>query len=168
MKIESDYASIIRTDRSVQPFSRNYLGSVQLLENTGFSPFSEKSPVNSALNQVFSNFAQQNQLTTSSTALKNEFLGKNPGVRRALNTYDALEKTFAPKGPGQESAIVDFMNSKLEEDRPGSLQSPSTTTGGQTSGSDQTGSDLARDFSPLRRILDYFSNPSGNLVDLWA
>ena len=169
MIVNPDYSSALRAGRSVQPYNQDYIGSIKLLENSGFSPFEEKSPINSTLNQIFSQFTEKNNLDTSSTELRSEFYEKNPSVRRALFTYDALEKAFSPKSAGKTSPIIDFLNDKLESSKQNDVQ-PQAAAGAETQSTPRSvsGIDFARDFAPLRNISEYFGTAIGTLVDTYA
>lgn len=96
-------------------YSQDYVGAVKLLENSGFSPFADSSPLGATLNQVFSRFVEKTGLGTDASALRNEFLGENPPTRRALGLYNALENTFGARGEGDQASIVDFLNTKIDD-----------------------------------------------------
>ncbi len=97
------------------PYSQDYVGSVKLLENSGFSPFTDGSPLGSTLNQVFSRFVEKTGIGTDAAALKTEFLGENPPAQRAMGLYNALENTFGARGEGEQAAVVDFLNTKIDD-----------------------------------------------------
>jgi len=176
----------IQVNQAVQPYSRSYGGGVQLLQDTGFTPFSAKSPAQSALNQVFADFSRRLPGAGSATELEREFLNGNGGVRRALNLYDTLENAFSPRGSGEEAPIVSFLNERVdrylsEKDADGNgslsgqeigLKTGETSLLDGNADGDLTGAEIKQGMvegnSPLRRILDFFRNPPGQVVDLYA
>jgi len=99
----------------VVPYTRDYVGAVKLLENSGFSPLTGGSPLGSTLNRVFSRFVEKTGLGTDASTLRNEFLAENSTTRRAMGLYRALENTFGARGESEQAAIVDFLNTKIED-----------------------------------------------------
>ncbi|MCP5052255.1 MAG: hypothetical protein GY940_34120 [bacterium] len=174
-------------DGNVSPsYSADYVGAVQLLENTGFSPFSDASPLNSTLNQVFDRFVRKTGLDTTSNKLTDEFLQENPGTRRALNLYSALENTFSTRSAGQKSAIVDFLNTKIDEFVSTKDSNQNNTLSREEAGIDETLFDeidddrdleinndelrnnVLADFKEFNNILNYFQNGRGVLIDVFG
>lgn len=176
----------IQINQAVRPYGRNYVGGVQLLQDSGFDPFTDRSPAQSALNQVFADFSRRLPGAGSATELEREFLSGNGGVRRAINLYDTLENAFSPSGSGKEAPIVSFLNERVdrylnEKDTDGNGTLSSQEIGlktGETSPLDgnadgslsgaEIKQGMAEGNSPLRRILDYFRNPPGQVVDLYV
>lgn len=171
---------------SVSNFRPDYLGSVQLLEQAGFSPFTESSPLNSTLFQVFNRFVQKTGLDTTASKLKDDYLQENPSAQRAVDLYSSLENTFASRGSGEQAAIVDFLNSKIDDfitsrdsDENSILsqeESGLTDTLFQEVDADRSGGVTAEefrgnfysDFSQLNNVLNYFQNTTGTLLDVTA
>ncbi len=167
-------------------YASDYLGSVQLLEKAGFSPFAEKSVIGSTLYQVFDRFVKKTGLDTTANKLKDEYLQDSPSSQHAMNIYSILENTFTPKGPGEKAAIVNFLNSKIDEfvstkdtDTSGSLtleesginesifKNLDTNRDNQINASEMKKS-FYEDFKQLNYVLDYFQNTPGTLVDTYA
>ncbi len=183
MEITS-YASELVEQSLVPKYSRDYVGGVQLLEKSGFSPFKEKEPLNSALNQVFDKFVKKTGFNLNAEELKSEFLNKNPDVKRALNLYNALETTFSPKQTGKNAKIVEFLNSKIEEyvstydkNSDGYLTkeeakdielSTLDTNKDQKVNAEEIKSDFYNNFKELENIINYFKNSPGSFVDIYA
>jgi hypothetical protein len=168
-------------------YSADYVGAVQLLENSGFSPFSDSSPLNSTLNQVFDRFVRKTGLDTTSNQLTDEFLEENSSTRRALNLYSALENTFSSRSAGQKSAIVNFLNTKIDEFiSTKDSNDLNTTLNQEESGFDDTlfdeidadrdqeisaeelRSNFLEDFKELDNILNYFQSNKGVLIDVFG
>ena len=168
------------------PYHRDYLGSVQLLQNSGFTPYTDTSPMNSTLYRIFNRFVERTGLNTNPNALKDDFLKENPPSRQAINLYDSLENTFASRGSGEKAAIVDFLNKKIDEfisdkdtDDSGSLsadESGITATLFQTIDTNRNNEINAQEmrdnfytnFSQLNNVLNYFQNTPGVLIDVTA
>lgn len=158
-------ATTIYSNRSIKPYNRDYVGAVQVLEKSGFSPFTEKEPLNSALNEVFRRFTQEVPGQAESTSsLKNEFLDRNPAIRRSMNLYDALEKTFSPASASGDAPIVDFLNSKMNQSGDSATTRNATTEGGQA----EMRGKFYKGFTQLENILSYFGRQPGQLIDTYA
>ena len=168
-------------------YSADYVGAVQLLENSGFSPFGNSSPLNSTLNQVFDRFVRKTGLDTTSNELTDEFLQENPNTRRAMNLYSALENTFSSRSPNQKSAIVNFLNTKIDEFvTTKDSNDINTTLNQEESGFDdefflevdadndleisteELRSNFIEDFKELDNILNYFQSNKGVLIDVFG
>ncbi|MGE5344265.1 MAG: hypothetical protein ACM3SY_22590 [Candidatus Omnitrophota bacterium] len=174
------------TAASMSPYPSDYLGSVQLLQNSGFSPLSDSSPLNSTLYEVFNRFVQKTGLDTTASKLKDEYLASNPSMQRAIDLYSALENTFASKAPGEQAAIVDFLNGKIEDfvtekdtDQSGTLTQEEAgvdqtlfrsidADNDNTINSEEMESHFYSDFTQLNNVLNYFQSTSGALLDLYA
>lgn len=164
----------------------DYVNSVKILENSGFSSFSESNPLSSTLTQIFDRFVQKTGLDTDSNKLQDEFLHENPSTRKALNLYSALENTFATQSSGQKASIVDFLNTKIDD-----LVSDKDVDGNKTLNQEESGFDetffnqvdkdqdyeitgaeiknnFFSNFSQLNNVLNYFQSSRGNLVDVLA
>ena len=183
MEITS-YASELIEQSLVPKYTKDFVGGVQLLEKSGFFPFQEKEPLNSALNQVFDKFIKKTGLNLNKDELKAEFLEKNPDVKRALNLYNALETTFSPKITGKDAKIVDFLNSKIEEyvstydknsngyltkKEAGDLDISSLNKNNDNMVDvEEIKSDFYNNFKELKNIINYFKNSPGSFVDIYA
>jgi hypothetical protein len=167
-------------------YKPDYVGSVQLLENSGFNPFSDSSPITSTLNHIFNRFVQKTGLDTNSNQLRDEFLQSNPGTQNAISIYNALENTFATKSTDQKAAIVDFLNSKIDNfisqkdlnDNNQLTQEESGLTDTLFSkidanrdmeiNAEELQGNFYNDFNQLNSVLDYFQNTPGALLDLYG
>jgi hypothetical protein len=167
-------------------YGTDYVGSVQLLEKSGFSPFTDASPYSSTLNQVFDSFVQKTGLDSTATKLKDEYLGKNPSTQRALNLYSALENTFATKTPGEKSSIVGFLNTKIDDlftakDADGTKTLNQKESGFSDSyflevdknndaqiSVDEMKNNFYGTYSQLNNVLDYFQSNRGVLLDTYG
>lgn len=167
-------------------YSTDYVGAVQLLEKSGFSPFSDTSPLSSTLNQIFDRFVQKTGLDSTSTKLKDEYLGENPSTQRALNLYGALENTFATKSPGEKASIVEFLNTKIDDLITGKDTDQNKTLNQKESGftadyflevdknndseisADELKNNFFSTYSQLNNVLDYFQSNRGVLLDTYA
>ena len=168
------------------PYTKDYLGAVQLLEGSGFNPFSGTSPLNSTLSQIFNRFVEKTGLDTNANVLKDEFLEQNPAERKALSLYGALENTFASRGAGEKTIIVDFLNQKIDEfitendtDETGTLtRKESGLTGrlfqsidanrDEEINAEEIQDNFYTNFTQLNNVLDYFQNTPGALIDIFA
>ncbi len=95
-------------------YTQDYLGAVRMLEESGFSPFSKRSPLNSTLNQVFGRFVEKTGIGEDASVLIDDFLKENPQTQRALNLYGSLENNFTTVGKGQQAEIVEFLNGRID------------------------------------------------------
>jgi hypothetical protein len=179
-------ADAIQSSQAMQQYGRDYVGGVQLLQDSGFDPFSERSPVRSALNQVFADFSRRLPGGSSAVKLEEGFLADNAGVRRAVGLYDALDKAFSPAGPGGEAPVVSYLNKQVDEYVKSRDQNGDNLLSTIESGlaaeraaafdfnrdNQLSGAEIKRGVlegnSPLQRILGYFNNPPGQVVDLYA
>lgn len=109
-----DYTSE-QLNRGVGIYTRDFVGSVRMLEDAGFSPFTKNSPLDSAITQVFSRFVDKTGIGENTATLRSDFLEQYPGTQRALDLYSSLQNTFASKGAGEQAGIVDFLNSRIDE-----------------------------------------------------
>jgi hypothetical protein len=157
-----------------------------MLEDSGFSPFAQSGPLDSTLTQIFDRFVQKTGLGTDSTTLKNEYLDENPAMQRAMNLYDSMENTFAGRGAGEKAAIVDFLNTKIDEyvatkDQDGDNtltleESEFTETLFEEADADRDAqlsteevkNNFYEGFQQLNNVLDYFRNTRGNLIDIYG
>lgn len=171
---------------SISSFTPDYVGSVQLLEQAGFSPFTESSPLDSTLYQVFNRFVQKTGLDTTANKLKDDYLQENPSAQRAIDLYSALENTFASRGSGEQAAIVDFLNTRIDDfvttrdtDENNILsqeESGLTDTLFREVDADRSGGITAEefrgnfynDFNQLNNVLNFFQNTTGTLLDVTA
>jgi hypothetical protein len=167
-------------------YTRDYLGAVQLLDNSGFSPYSDISPLDSSLQQIFNRFVRKTGLGTHANALKDEFLEQYPATRQAIDLYGALENTFSAWGSGEKAAIVDFLNSRIDDfitqtDTDDTLDLTFEESGLTASlfqsldaNSDDTidaaeiQDSFYNDFQQLNSVLNYFQNTPGSLIDMFA
>ncbi|MCP5103439.1 MAG: hypothetical protein GY950_08675 [bacterium] len=168
------------------PYTRDYVGAVKLLENSGFSPFADSSPLNSTLNQVFSRFVEKTGLANDTNTLRDEFLAENPSTQRALGLYGALESTFGSRGASEQSAIVDFLNTKiddfittndqndddtltLEESQltPTLFEEADANSDFQVNAEELQGN-FYNDFQELGGVLNYFRTTPGTLLDVYG
>lgn len=167
-------------------YTPDYLGSVQLLEKSGFSPFTRSSPLESTLFQVFNRFVEKTGLNADSNQLKDEYLTENPSVQRAVDLYSALDNSFAARGAGEKAAIVDFLNSKIDDYITEKDANENKTLSRDESGFSQTlfraidanrdaeidteeiQDNFYNDFSQLNNVLNYFQSTPGVLVDMYA
>ena len=182
----SNYISNQLPSQTTAHYTTDYVGSVQLLENSGFSPFTTSSPLTSTLNQIFDRFVQKTGLDTTSNKLVDEFLSENPSTRSALGLYTALENTFSARNPGDQAAIVDFLNTKLDE-----YITTSDTNGDSTLNLDESGmeemlfnqmdsnndyeistdelkTNFFSSFNELDNVLNYFQSNRGVLIDVYG
>jgi hypothetical protein len=187
MNVYEYAASQLDLNQTTTPtYTRDYVGAVQMLEDSGFSPFAQTSPLDSTLTQIFDRFVQKTGLGTDSNTLKNEYLDENPAMQRAMNLYDSLENTFAGRGAGEKAAIVDFLNTKIDEYFENQDENSDSTLTLEESDFTETlfeEADANRDaqlsteevrnnfyqgFQQLNNVLDYFRNTRGNLVDIYG
>jgi hypothetical protein len=149
----------------VAKYTHDYVGGVQLLQKSGFSPFQEKAPLNSALNQIFSQLADKTAMPTNAEKLRSEFLQQNPDLRRTYNLYDALEKTFSSSSQ-ENSPIVTFINEKIDQNvkSQAGKQTPAETKKSTQSMQQE----FYSNFSQLNNLLGYFKTTPGNLIDTYA
>jgi len=169
-----------------QNYTTDFIGSVKLLEDSGFNPYRGGSPLSGTLNQVFDRFVQKTGLDTTASKLTDEFLLNNPTTRNALGVYDALENTFASRNAGQQSAIVDFLSSKIDTlmtDRDTDQNSSLNLLESGFSRSifdqidrdedleisgDEFKNDFFNSFSELNNVLNYFQSNRGVLLDTYG
>jgi len=175
-----------RSNISTNTFPTDYLGSIQLLDKSGFSPYTDNSPTNSVLYSIFNRFVQKTGLDTTANKLKDEYLQNNASAQNAISLYGALENTFATKRPGEQAAIVDFLNTKIEDfitqkdsNQTGSLTQNESGISGEifnaidsnrdsVINSQEMQDNFYRDFTQLNNVLNYFQNTSGALIDIYA
>ncbi len=168
------------------PYTRDYVGAVQLLEDSGFSPFGDTSPLSATLNQVFSRFVEKTGLGVDSNTLRDEFLAGNPTTRRALRLYEALENTFSSRRVGEQAAIVDFLNTKIDDfiatkDRdsddllaleesamPPTLFEEADANRDSQLNSEELRNNFFNNFPELNNVMNYFRSTRGLLVDVFA
>lgn len=168
-------------------YNRDYMGAVRLLENSGFSPYAESSsPLGGTLNQVFSRFVEKTGLGMDAATLQEEFLGGNSSTRRAMGLYNALENTFGSRGKGEQSAIVDFLNTKIDDyvttkDRnsdsmltleeseltPTLFEEADANRDSQLN-SEEMRNNFYNNFQELNNVLDYFRSTPGVLLDVYG
>ena len=182
----SQYASNLVSSQLVPSYSQDYVGGVKLLEDTGFSPFSENGPINSTLNQIFDRFVQKTGFNLDREELKSEFIEKNPSTKRAINLYGALENIFSSNSNSENPAIIEFLDSKIDEsiaefDQNGDelLTQEESELEGTTFGTidrnrdaeintDEIKNNFYGNFSQLEKILNFFKNNPGSLVDMYV
>jgi len=170
----------------VVPYTRDYVGAVKLLENSGFSPFTGGSPLGSTLNRVFSRFVEKTGLGADASILRNEYLEENSIARRALGLYNALENTFGARGESEKAAIVDFLDTKIEEfvaakdqDDDGMLTleeselSPTLFKEADRDRDSQLSAEELRNhfynnFPELNNVMNYFQSTPGILIDVYG
>lgn len=168
------------------PYTRDYVGATRLLEDSGFSPFTGGSPLGSTLNQVFSRFVEKTGLGTDASALRDEFLKENSTARRALGLYNALENTFGARGESEKAAIVDFLNTKIEDfvatndqnsDSMLTLEesalSPTLFEEADRNRDSQLNAEELRNnfynnFQELNNVMNYFQSTPGILIDIYG
>jgi hypothetical protein len=168
------------------PYTKDYLGAVQLLEGSGFSPFSDTSPLSSTLYQIFNRFVEKTGLDTNPNVLKDEFLEQNPSSRQAINLYGALENTFAARGVGEKAVIVDFLNKRIDEFVTEKDTDETNTLTREESGltdrlfqtidanrdeeinAEEIQDNFYTNFTQLNNVLNYFQNTPGALIDVFA
>jgi hypothetical protein len=173
-------------DSMRMPYTKDYLGAVRLLEDSGFNPFSDTSPLNSTLYQIFNRFVEKTGLDTNPNVLKDELLEQYPFTRQALSLYGALENSFAPRGTGEKAIIVDFLNKKIDEFITEKDTDENSTLTREESGlierlfqiidanrDEEINSEEIQDifythFTQLNNVLDYFQNTPGALIDIFA
>ena len=114
MEVSGYYSGQLNRGNGIIPYSRDYVGSVQLIEDSGFIPFKNKKPLNSTLNQIFEEFKDKTGFNVDVQELKDEFLDKNPKTRSAMNLYNSLASTFS-SDVDSPSAIENFLNKKIDE-----------------------------------------------------
>ncbi len=175
-----------KSSSATYAYPSDYMGSIQLLEKAGFSPFTDNSPLNSTLYQVFNRFVQKTGMDTTANKLKDEYLEQNPAMQRAMNLYSSLDNTFSSRRPGEQAAIVDFLNNKIDEFITQKDKNSDKTLSNEESGLQETlfqamdenrdnqvtGEEIKNnfynDFTQLNNVLNYFQNNTGTLVDLYA
>lgn len=168
------------------PYTKDYLGAVQLLEGSGFNPFFDTSPLNSTLYQIFNRFVEKTGLDTNTNVLKDEFLEQNPAARQAISLYGALENTFASRGAGEKAVIVDFLNQKIAEFITENDIDETNTLTREESGlterlfqtidanrdeeinAEEIQDNFYTNFTQLNNVLDYFQHTPGALIDIFA
>ncbi len=174
-----------RSGGAVVPYTKNYVGGVQLIEDSGFQPFSDKQPLNSTLNQVFETFREKTGFDVDSESLRDQFLERNPATRNAMNLYNALGTTFTSR-LGAGAPIEDFLNERIEtfiaeadEDEDGGLNRSESNLdemdfiNADRNDDDRIDSDEMKDtlyngFNSLKNILNHFRNNPGTFVDMYA
>lgn len=160
-------------------YSRDTVGAYQLLQQSGFTPFQRRSPLSSALNQVFGEFSRRTGIDADPRQLEGEFLAANPAIRRSLNPYDALQQTFSAKSAnGAQAPIVAFLNGRVDEHLGTSNPANSASSGiepagvGRSAANASDGQRIKSNFydgyAQLNRILAYFQQPPGTFVNLLA
>ncbi len=167
-------------------YTTDYVGAVKLLETSGFSPFSDSSPLGATLSQIFDRFVQKTGLDTTSNKLKDEFLQENPTTQQALDLYSALENTFSTKTIGEKASIVDFLNTKIDDFVTTKDSDTNNTLNQEESGltdtlflevdadkdSEISGDELRNNFysnfNELNNVLNYFQNTRGVLIDVYG
>ena len=167
-------------------YSTDFVGASRMLEDAGFSPFTQSSPLDSTLTQIFDRFVQKTGLDSNSNDLKDEFLQEHPTVRQALGLYNSLENTFSNRTSGQQAAIVDFLNTKIDEFATEKDTNSDSLLTQEESGLDDTlFSQVDRDqdnrvttdelrnnfynnFTELNNVLNYFQGNRGVLIDVFA
>lgn len=187
MNVYEYAASQLDLNKTAAPtYTRDYVGAVQMLEDSGFSPFTQSSPLDSTLTQIFDRFVQKTGLGTDANTLRSQYLEENPAMQRAMNLYDSLENTFASRGAGEKAAIVDFLNTKIDDYFASKDQNNDNTLTLDESEFSETlfeEADANRDaqlsteevrnnfyqgFQQLNNVMDYFRNTRGNLVDIYG
>ncbi|MCP4220147.1 MAG: hypothetical protein GY765_36285 [bacterium] len=167
-------------------YSTDLKGSIQLLTDKGFSPYSKSSPIDSALYEVFDRFVQVSGANFSADQLKDSFLDQNPSVENALNLYDKLDNTFSPQRSNEKAAIVDFLNARIDDflqtqDSDGdqkltwqeSKMNPwqfieYESDDDQKLNRSELRKGIYNDSPRLNSILDYFRGNNGMLVDTYS
>lgn len=167
-------------------YSTDFVGASRMLEDAGFNPFTQTSPLDSTLSQIFDRFVQKTGLDSNSNDLKDEFLQENPTTRQALGLYNSLENTFGSKSAGQQAAIVDFLNTKIDEFLTDQDEDSDSLLTQQESGLDDTlfnqvdkdqdykisteelKNNFYNNFAELNNVLNYFQGNRGVLVDIFA
>jgi len=185
MNVPGNIANQLSNNNTI-PYNKDFLSSVQLLENAGFAPFTDSSPMNSTLYQIFDRFVERTGLNTNSNVLKDDFLKENPSSRQAIYLYDTLENTFATRGTGERALIVDFLNKKIDQsitdkdiDESGTLTAVESgineslfqdidADGNNEINAQEMKNNFFNDFTQFNSVLNYFRNTSGNLVDTYA
>ncbi len=171
---------------SVAPFTKDYLGAVRFLEESGFSPYKSEGPLSSTLNQVFDRFVQKTGIGSDSGSLKNAYLTANPTAQRAMDLYSSLENTFSARRPNDQAAIVDFLNTKIDEYvTEKDLDSDEVLTLQESSFSDSLFEEVDADkdsrvnadelkdnfydnYQQMNNVLNYFQQTPGVLVDVYG
>jgi hypothetical protein len=185
MDVSGYYSGQLNSSNGIVPYSRDYVGSIKLIEDSGFIPFKNKKPLNSTLNQIFEEFRDKTGFDVDVQELKDEFLDKNPKTRSAMNLYNSLASTFS-NDVDNPSAIEDFLNEKIDE-----YVSAKDTNGDKALTSSETDlnttlfteidsnkddnidineikSNFYDKFNSLKNILNYFKANPGNLIDTYA
>ena len=182
---EQNTAQLNRSNSAT--YSTDYLGAVRLLENSGFSPYTDNnSPLSATLNQVFTRFIEKTGLGTDANTLQDEFLGGNSSTRRAMGLYSALENTFGSRGKGEQAAIVDFLNTKIDDyistkdqnsDSMLTLEeselTPTLFEEADANRDSQLNAEEMRNnfynsFQELSNVLNYFRSTPGILIDVYG
>ncbi len=184
MGVSGYYADQLNSN-AIKPYSKNYVGGIQLIEKSGFDPFKKKSPLNSTLNQIFEEFKEKTGFEVDVKELKDEFLDKNPPTRNALNLYNSLESTFSGN-LADPSAIESFLNEKIDEyvskndtdddmalsTRESDLETTLFTDIDKNKDdkidTNEMKSNFYDKFDSLKNILNYFKTNPGTLIDKYA
>lgn len=171
---------------AARTYTQDFVGSVRMLEDSGFSPFTRSSPLDSTLFSIFNRFVEKTGLDTDSTQLGEDYLKENPSARRAVNLYGALENTFASRGAGDKAAIVDFLNSKIDDFVSDKDTDKNKALNQEESGltdtlfrsidknrdaeinTEEVQENFYKDFSQLNNVLNYFQNTPGALIDTYG
>lgn len=156
--LQNQTGSLLNT--SIVPYHKDFLGGIQLLEDSGFTPTKQSNPLNSTLSEVFDRFVGSTGFDYSPKQLKEEFLEENPRVRSAFNLYNALERSFSTRTAGSDAPVVEFLNSKIEDS-----VAEDTETEQEV---DSVKEGFYRNYDQLNNLLNYFKAASGTLVDLYA
>lgn len=169
-------------------FNRDFLGSVRMLEESGFTPLSrvEQSPLNSTLKQVFSRFVEKTGIGSDAEVLRNEYLERTPSMQRAMDLYSTLQNNFASRSSGEKAAIVDFLNVKIDEyitekdknkddmltleesEFADTLFEEADKDGNSRLNSQEIGSNFFENYQALSNVVSYFQRTPGILVDMFG
>ncbi|MCP4154935.1 MAG: hypothetical protein GY757_44845 [bacterium] len=181
--------------RAGPPADPGNFDTVQILEDAGFATSAADTPLDATLTDIFGKFIDKTGIQTTSGQLKNEFLAQNPSIQNAVDLYSQLENTFAPKSSSQKSAIVDFLNTKIDTyfqerhiESPNSLSrteagiptdayleiDSNADVGIRGSNNDwlinklEMQSNFFSNSGGLNSIVNYFSRASGSFVDTYG
>lgn len=178
-----DYTSE-QLNRGVSVYTRDFVGSVRMLEDAGFSPFTKKSPLDSTISQVFSRFVEKTGIADNVDTLRNNFLEQYPGTQRALDLYSSLQNTFAPRGAGEKAAIVDFLNARIddyisqkdknddqmltleESNFSESLFEQADADNDRMLNTDELSNNFFENYQSFNNVVNYFRRTTGNIINI--
>ncbi len=186
--VNATYMPVSTADSAPISYTKNYSGGIQLLKDSGFSPYkyNSGSPLDSTLYQVLNKFVEKTGIQTDTSALKDSFLEANPDVEKAVNLYSSLEQTFSLQKYRDKTAIMDFLDQQINSfflERNTDDENSLTRTeagiptpifldidanGDWKINKNEMKENLYGDFKELNNIIQFFEGNPGTLVDTYS